>query len=177
MPTPDAPADRWERERRKLAHQALFIIRLLLILVGTSPWWIPLARAYLPIGPVGTILDGVFIVVCHRFPSRTIELAGQLMPVCSRCAGIFSGLAIGAALAWPRVEIRWARWALVAAGAIMLADVITQDAGIHPPWHASRLITGGLLGWAASSALIAAIMRERRMVRTRPESGWKTPHG
>jgi uncharacterized membrane protein len=171
MPVPATPADKWERERRRTAHQALMIVRVLLLAIGLMPWWIPLARAYLPIGPVGAILDGLFIVVCHRLPARTIELAGQAMPVCSRCAGIFTGLAIGAALAWPRLPIRWGRWALLAAAAIMLGDVLSQDLGLHPPWHASRLITGALLGWAASSALVAAIMRERRMVSTRRESG------
>ena len=58
------------------------------------------------------------------------------------------------------------------AGAIMLADVVTQDLGIHPPWHATRLLTGALLGWVASSALVTAIMNERRLATPRKTSGW-----
>ena len=34
--------------------------------------------------------------MCHRMPERTIELAGVAMPVCSRCGGLFTGLALGA---------------------------------------------------------------------------------
>jgi uncharacterized membrane protein len=175
MPVPSAPDDRLERERRDLAHQALWIVRGLLVLVGTMPWWLPLARAYLPLGPVGTILDALFIVICHRAPERTIELAGVAMPVCSRCAGIFSGLALGAALVWPRIDIRYARIGLVVAGLLMIADVVTQDTGLHPPWHATRLATGALLGWIASAALVSAIMRERRLATPRKQTGWTQP--
>lgn len=170
MPAPSAPADPHERERRDLAHQALWIVRACLVLVGTMPWWLPLVKG--SFGPVGVILDALFIVICHRDPARTIDLWGTAMPVCSRCAGIFSGLALGAAFAWPRIPIRVARYALVIAGLIMLADVVTQDLGIHPPWHATRLLTGGLLGWVASSALVTAIMNERRIAVPHKPSGW-----
>ena len=95
MPAPSAPADPHERERRDLAHQALWIVRGLLVLVGTMPWWLPVVKGSL--GPVGVILDALYIVICHRDPGRTLDVLGTAMPVCSRCAGIFSGLALGAA--------------------------------------------------------------------------------
>jgi len=135
------------------------------ILVGSTPFWLPLARAYLPLGPLGQILDYLFVIVCHRMPERTIELAGVAMPLCSRCSGIFGGLALGMLIAWPRPSLRAARWGIVGAGALMLADVITQDFGIHPLWHATRLFTGGLLGYIVSVALLAAILRERGVTR------------
>jgi uncharacterized membrane protein len=164
--SPGERAVAWELERN--GRQIFWLARGSFVLVGSLPWWLPLARAHLPLGPVGTFLDAWFILVCHRLPERTLEFAGVAMPICSRCGGIFLGLAIGAALAWPRIGIRQARWALLVAGLLMLADVVTQDMGVHPPWHSSRIATGALLGWVASSALMAAIIRERRL--DRPET-------
>lgn len=164
MPLPAAPTDKWERERRDLSHQILAIARGSFAVVGLMPWWLPLARAYLPIEPVGMFLDALYVVLCHRLPERTLSLAGIAMPVCSRCAGIFGGLALGAIALWPRLRIRHARIALVAAGLLMLADVLMQDFGVHPVWHSTRLITGALVGWVASAALMTAIKRERRLL-------------
>ena len=33
--------------------------------------------------------------VCHQIPERTIHLAGQALPLCARCSGIYLGAAIG----------------------------------------------------------------------------------
>jgi len=101
------------------------------------------------------------VLICHRQSARTIELAGMAMPLCSRCAGIFAGLALGAALCWPRINVKQGRIGLLVAGLIMLADVIMQDLGVHPMWHSTRVATGTLLGWIASAMLMAAIVGER----------------
>jgi len=135
--------------------------RISFMIFGSTPWWIPLVKE--PLGPLGQVLDLGFILLCHRLPERTLEVGGQLMPVCSRCAGIYLGLGLGALLLWPKPTIAQTRWALLAAGLLMLTDVVTQDLGIHPVWHPTRLATGALLGWVASSALMAAIRRERGM--------------
>ena len=161
MTAPARPGDSWEQERRRVSHQILFWARVSFGLVGTMPWWLPLLQALLPLGLLGEALELPFVLICHRLPERTLELAGVAMPLCSRCAGIFSGLALGAALCWPRLTLPRARLALLAAGLLMLGDVLTQDLGVHPMWHATRLATGALLGWVASAALMAAIMRER----------------
>lgn len=151
-----------DAERRRRTRRILFFARLSFILVGTMPFWVPLARAYLPLGPLGLALDGLFVVVCHRRLSRTLLIAGLAMPVCSRCAGIFAGLALGALTCWPRPTLKQARNGLLAAGALMVADVLLQDLGIHPLWHSTRLLTGILLGYIMAVALMAAIRRERR---------------
>ena len=78
MPAPSAPADPHERERRDLAHQALWIVRGLLVLVGTMPWWLPVVKGSL--GPVGVILDALYIVICHRAtPLPRHELHGAML--------------------------------------------------------------------------------------------------
>jgi uncharacterized membrane protein len=127
------------------------------IVVGVLPWILPLARARLPLGRAGELLDLFFLPMCHRLPERTLSLAGVSMPLCSRCAGIFAGLALGSLLLRPRVEI--ARWRLLvaAAGALMLLDVVTQDLGLHPVWHATRLASGLLFGYAIAAACLLAM--------------------
>src|SRR5512132_493563 len=85
------------------------------IVVGVLPWILPFARALLPLGRAGELLDLFFLPMCHRLPERTLSLAGVSMPLCSRCAGIFAGLALGSLLLRPRVEI--ARWRLLVAAA------------------------------------------------------------
>ena len=33
--------------------------------------------------------------VCHQIPERTIQLAGQALPLCARCSGIYLGAMVG----------------------------------------------------------------------------------
>ncbi|MEM1028820.1 MAG: DUF2085 domain-containing protein [Myxococcota bacterium] len=162
MPLGSRAADRWEAERRRHDRQLLVIARSSFLFVGSLPWWLPLVRDVL--GIAGDALDLSFVVLCHRLPERTLEIGHHAMPVCSRCGGIYLGLALGAVLMWPRLSLRGARWALFGAGLLMLIDVVTQDLGLHPVWHATRIATGALLGWVASSTLMAEIRRERGML-------------
>src|SRR4051794_10855485 len=101
--------------------------RVVFVLLGVVPRIPPLARAALPLGRAGELLDLLFVPMCHRIPARTLYFAGVPMPLCSRCAGIFAGLALGALIMRPRVDI--ARWRVLVAvaSALMLLDVVTQD--------------------------------------------------
>ena len=139
---------------------ALAAARASFALGGALPWALPFARAKLPLGPLGALLDGMFLFVCHRRPERTLVLASVPMPLCSRCAGIALGLLLGAIAAWPSPSLRATRIGIAAALGLMVADVVTQDLGIHPVWHASRLGTGALLGYVVAIGLFAAIRRE-----------------
>ncbi len=75
------------------------------------------------------------------------------MSVCSRCAGIYAGLALGALFAWPHLSRPRHKVLLGAAFALLLVDVGMQDAGIHPVWHSARLLTGAACGYAAGAWL------------------------
>ena len=153
-------------ERARARRRILFWARFSFIVVGTMPWWLPVLQALLPLGPVGAALELPFFFVCHQLSERTIVILGEAMPLCSRCAGIFTGLALGAITCWPRLTIQRARILLALGGALMLADVIMQDMGIHPVWHSTRLITGGILGWIGCAALMTAIIKETRPVES-----------
>ncbi|APR83231.1 Hypothetical protein A7982_08580 [Minicystis rosea] len=126
------------------------------LVMGLAPWLVPLLRAYLPLGAAGVALDAAFATMCHRLPDRSLALAGVTMPLCSRCAGIFTGIAAGALSTWPRLSRRGFKLALTAAGLVMLADVITQDLGLHPVWHATRLATGFVFGHLLGVACLRA---------------------
>jgi len=134
--------------------------RGLLVITGALPWVVTLARAWLPLGAFGVMLDACFVTMCHRMPERTLTLWGVAMPVCSRCAGVFAGAVLGAIVARPRLSGRGWRWMITLAGALMAADVATQDLGVHPVWHAARLATGALFGFAVAAACVIALERE-----------------
>jgi uncharacterized membrane protein len=134
--------------------------RVAFVAAGLAPWLVPLARALLPLGAFGVALDAAFVTMCHRLPERTIALAGVPMPLCSRCAGVFLGVAVGAVAAWPRLSPRAWRLAITAAGASMVLDVVTQDLEIHPVWHATRLATGFAFGYALAAACLVSLKRE-----------------
>jgi uncharacterized membrane protein len=139
-------------------------VRTVFVLAGLYPWLLPLARAHLPLGMLGWLADEMFVVVCHRLPERTLVLHGVAMPVCSRCAGIYAGLALGALVARPFLSLRAGRATLVLAGALMLLDVLTQDLGLHPLWHATRLASGAAFGYAFTNALVSVVRREQGLV-------------
>lgn len=135
------------------------LLRAALFAGGASPFALTLARAALPLGVVGEWLHALFGVVCHQRAERSLALLSVLMPVCSRCAGVFAGVGLGAAFARPRLGLPAARLLFAASGLAMLADVLTQELGLHAPWHVGRLATGVLVGYAGVLTLLAQLTR------------------
>jgi len=94
-----------------------------------------------------------FSFVCHQIPERSFHLLGYKFAACSRCTGIYSGLAI-VVLIYPLVrsfentQTPPLIWLFV--GAAPLA--IDWSLGYFSIWqnnHASRFATGFLLGATA----------------------------
>ncbi|WP_437688056.1 DUF2085 domain-containing protein [Sorangium sp. So ce176] len=141
------------------APSLLRAARCALVLLGALPWCVPLARSRLPLGELGAALDRFFVPMCHRMPERSLAIEGVLMPLCSRCAGIFAGVAAGAAIARPRLAMTAWRPILIALSAMMVADVATQDLGLRPVWHATRLATGLAFGYALAAAFLTRLTR------------------
>jgi uncharacterized membrane protein len=94
-----------------------------------------------------------FSYVCHQIPERSFHFLGYKFAVCSRCTGIYSGLAI-AILIYPLVrsfkdmQTPALVWLFVAAAPL----AIDWSLGYFSIWqnnHASRFSTGALLGATA----------------------------
>jgi uncharacterized membrane protein len=129
---------------------------------GLIAVWVGLTTALAKTGPAAlyTALDLPFRLLCHRIPERVLTIAGAPMPLCSRCAGIWLGLSVSAAIAWPVLSVRALRFVVAAACALMLAEVITQDLGLHPVFHPTRLASGLLLSVPFGGAIGGLITRE-----------------
>ncbi len=151
------------------------VARAAFVVTGVFPWVLPLLRSWLALGVIGEGLDAVFVTMCHRLPERTLTLAGVAMPLCSRCSGIFAGVAVGALAAWPKLTSRAWRWAITAAAGGMALDVATQDLGLHPVWHTTRLASGFAFGYALAAACVLALRREA--ADASPAAGGSKPAG
>jgi len=127
----------------------IWLLRPVLLIVGTWPW----LATWLGFEPVMAVTRSVSRLFCHALPGRALSLAGHEMPVCSRCAGLLLGAAIGALVLRPRLRGRPLRIALAALVSAMLLHVIAQDLNLVPVHHALRMLTGLALGWVASASL------------------------
>lgn len=113
-------------------------VRIALISFGLSP----LVASFLPARLAAPFL-AFFRVQCHGLADRTLHVAGRPLPVCSRCTGIYLGLAVAAALPWPRLSPTVLRIWLFSAAALMAFDaVVLEDRA-----PLLRLGTGLLLAW------------------------------
>lgn len=143
----------WNRRAALILARASF---------ATIAVWIAITILLRRTGPEGlfALFDLPFAFLCHRLPERTISVWGAPMPLCSRCLGLWGGLSLSAALAWPPVSPKTLRWLLPLAGLVMLADVVTQDLGLHPIWHPARILTGLFVSVPLGGAIGAVITRD-----------------
>ena len=76
--------------------------RLVLAAQKLSNWLIPLAAvamvfAWLYIAPPGILgkVDALGYAVCHQLDSHSFHIAGQELPLCARCTGMYLGAVVG----------------------------------------------------------------------------------
>jgi uncharacterized membrane protein len=122
------------------------VLRLFGALLALLPFLPPLlARA----GLVGAAaaLDAAWVPLCHRMPERCLVLLGAPMPVCSRCLGLIVGLGVGIAIARPLLSPRALVLVVGLAALFLGVELVTQDAGLHPVFHPTRLLSGLLLAY------------------------------
>lgn len=111
-----------------------------------------------------------FRLVCHGLDSRSLDLAGVPMPICSRCLAIYAGGLTGIAIFL--VPGPWRR-GLLPTAAFLLAlvpmgvDGVTQAAGIRESTNLLRLVTGLPAGLVA---LVWLLGRVERAAREAPSS-------
>jgi len=113
-----------------------------------------------------------FSFVCHQMPERSFHLDGYKFAVCSRCTGIYSGLALATVVypffrslkqtAAPRLI-----WLLLAAAPL----AIDWSLGYFSLWHnnhASRFATGALLGATTVFYILPGLIELSWRVSVRP---------
>lgn len=149
---PPAPAP-WNRRAAMIAARGSFAVIAV---------WIALTTLLHATGPEAlfTVFDLPFTFICHRIPERVIAVLGVPTPLCSRCLGLWGGLSLSAAFAWPAISLRALRVVLPVAALLMLIEVVTQDLGYHPVFHPTRLLTGLLVSVPVGGVVGALITRE-----------------
>lgn len=136
----------------------LALLTALGIALALAPLAPPVLRA-LGLARLAEALDAPWTYTCHRLPERTMSILGTKMPMCSRCTGIVTGLGLGLIVGRPYSGPRGLWTTLAIASAIMLVEVKTQELGLHPVWHPTRLLTGFLLAYPVAAAVRAIARR------------------
>jgi uncharacterized membrane protein len=112
----------------------------------------PLAAA----GGYGDVAQGIyraFGTLCHQLPERSYFIDGHKLGVCSRCTGLYGGF-VFTLLLYPlirslRTTVTPRRGVLLLAAIPLLIDFSLTFFGVWQNTHASRLLTGALLGSVA----------------------------
>ena len=107
--------------------------------------------------------------ICHQIPARSFHIFDQQLAVCSRCFGVYFGLFVGL-IAYPlwrdidNIEPLPRLWLF----ASMVPIGIDWSLGVFDIWentHASRFITGLILGFACATYIIPALVEIVRNLR------------
>ncbi|HEX7155012.1 MAG TPA: DUF2085 domain-containing protein [Thermoanaerobaculia bacterium] len=111
-----------------------------------------------------------FRMICHGVAERSLQVAGEALPVCARCSGIYAGVLTGFLLflAWPHVQERTARIAAWVAVTPLAFDGITQALRLRTSGNGLRLATGVVAGLFFGIWILCAI--ERRGEQAVPSS-------
>lgn len=104
--------------------------------------------------PVFDWVDAVLGLQCHRLEGRVLSVMGEPMAMCSRCAGIYAGIGLGAALARPRWSPKVTSWVVAGAAAGMMLEAASEAMGLIGVLHPIRLVTGVVLSWPVSSLAV-----------------------
>lgn len=147
---------------RLFTKNRTFTILLLVWIAGITFLWLDLA----PEGVAGK-LHAIGYGVCHQIASHTYMVNGLLLPLCSRCTGLFLGaLSTIAVLSsqskrggLPKAKISWIL--LLFFGAFLVDGINSSLTffdgwhGIYPPSNLLRLITGVGMGIVMGTVLMS----------------------
>lgn len=143
--------------RLTLYRWQMGLLKACVFAFGALPWLLlSLPGSFDAFGKFGAL----FATLCHQRPERSLAHEGVHMVVCSRCAGLYLGMAIASLTLVPRRWLNRAGWAIGLCVVPALIDVITQDLGLHAPWHPSRLVTGFVMGWVGTGIALRALHDE-----------------
>ena len=130
----------------------------------------PIAKANGFFG-ISSPLYNFFGYICHQISDRSFHIEGEPFAVCSRCFGVYFGLAFGFAVypLWRNVtEIEplprfWLFLSLIP----IAIDWSLTVLGIWENNHLSRFVTGLILGVACATYIVPAIVEITRNLTNR----------
>jgi|RhiMethySRZTD1v2_1073278.scaffolds.fasta_scaffold02623_12 uncharacterized membrane protein len=123
------------------------------ILWAAAIFLAPLAHLLHVGGTFAEIVRMAGALVCHQRVERTFEIAGDSMPVCARCTGLYLSGALGAVAAWLTVPLmpRRTRTVIVAAAVPTIVTIAVEWAGLAQPGNVGRALAavpiGAACGW------------------------------
>lgn len=117
-----------------------------------------------------------FSYICHQQADRSFHILGEQFAVCSRCFGVYFGLFLGFAIypLWrniDEVEPLPRVWLFLSLIPITIDWSLTVF-GIWENNHASRFITGLILGIACATFIVPALVEITRNLTSRPLPGF-----
>jgi hypothetical protein len=98
-------------------------------------------------------LHDFFGLVCHQDASRSYVIAGEVLPLCQRCTGLYLGVAVGMVSQWLSGSYRKGLPGRAAFTAVLCSLLIMPVFGFHlldpgPGWRLwSGLIYGHAIAW------------------------------
>ena len=112
--------------------------------------------------------------ICHQIPERSFHISGHQFAVCSRCFGVYFGLFAGLVV-YPLIRgidniEPLPRFWLFASMVPIGIDWSLGAFGIWENNHASRFITGLVLGFACAVYIVPALVEIMRNLSLRSSS-------
>lgn len=125
---------------------------------------------------ISSPLYHLFSFICHQIPERSFHLGDHQLAVCSRCFGVYFGLLLGLAIypLWRSIE-NIDPLPRIWLFASMVPIAVDWSLGVFGIWennHASRFITGLILGVGCATYIVPAlveIVRNLRRAATVPQ--------
>jgi len=130
-------------------------------------WFVLLLAAPLLPVPLSATIYAIGSLICHQRPERSFWLAGQQLPVCARCIGIYAGAVLGAAIAPLLGRVGRPRLLIVLATVPALLSLAVEWTGMGRPSNVLRATTGVLAG-SVIAAVVLATLHYERCVRPQP---------
>jgi uncharacterized membrane protein len=138
------------------AGVAVFALVLVLLVAGAP---VALANGHV------SLAQGIykaFSPLCHQMPERSFHLAGHAFAVCSRCTGLYAGVAAGFVFyplvrSLKRTDSPARGWLFLSVVPILI-DWLLGVTGIWNNTHVSRFLTGAVLGATAAFFIVPGLM-------------------
>ena len=143
---------------RRSRNEAYLLVKRPLFLMLVALAVLPLMAPWLAAEPpmAALLLRSFFSRLCHQDSTRSFQLEGAPVAVCTRCLGIYLGVAFGTILSFARtISPRSAMWWLGVGLILNGLDVATEMLAWHGNQPAARFWLGLFLGASAGAILSA----------------------